>query len=99
MFCGLLFCQFLGGEFLGGHLFGVDSGGMSLYVGEGHGDRLLPNLRRSATRIFGIYLLSLRFVRLLGLLVLFGLPVHRTHLQSEGCFAGLHFPMEMTGPF
>ena len=34
-----------------------NSAGMSLYVGEGHGDRLLPNLKRSAGRIFGIYIL------------------------------------------
>ena len=44
--------------------------------------------------LMAFFLLSLRFVRLLDLLMLLGLPVHRTHLLSEGCFAGLHFPME-----
>ena len=64
-FCPRIFCfhraqmQFVGGVGLVLLLSMVlgDSGGMSLYVGEGHGDRLLPNLRRSAARIFGIYLL------------------------------------------
>ena len=64
-FCPRLFCfhraemQFVGGVGLVLLLSMVlgNSGGMSLYVGEGHGDRLLPNLRKSATRIFGIYFL------------------------------------------
>lgn len=64
-FCPHLYCfhraemQFVGGVGLVLLLSMVlgNSGGMSLYVGEGHGDRLLPNLRRSASRIFGIYFL------------------------------------------
>ncbi len=64
-FCPHLFCfhraemQFVGGVGLVLLLSMVlgNSGGMSLYVGEGHGDRLLPNLRRSAGRIFAIYFL------------------------------------------
>lgn len=64
-FCPRMYCfhraemQFVGGVGLVLLLSMVlgNSGGMSLYVGEGHGDRLLPNLRRSAMRIFGIYIL------------------------------------------
>ena len=64
-FCPHLYCfhraemQFVGGVGLVLLLSMVlgNSAGMSLYVGEGHGDRLLPNLKRSAGRIFGIYFL------------------------------------------
>ncbi len=63
-FCPHVYCyhraqmQFVGGVGLVLLLSMVlgNSGGMSLYVGEGHGDRLLPNLRRSAGRIFAIYI-------------------------------------------
>ena len=37
-------------------VLGAGGGGMSLYVSEGHSDRLLPNIAKSAKLIFGIYL-------------------------------------------
>ncbi len=63
-----------------------NSGGMSLYVGEGHGDRLLPNLRKSAARIFGIYI----FYALLGVLALFlaGMEPFDAAVTSMGALSG-----------
>ena len=62
------------------------AGGVSLYVSEGHSDKLLPNIAKSAKLIFGIYL----FYAVLGFfaLILAGMPVFDAVCHSMSAISG-----------
>lgn len=54
------FTNFIGGMglvLLVASVLGTAGGGVALYQSEGHSDRLLPNIAKSAKLIFGIYML------------------------------------------
>lgn len=79
------FMNFIGGVglvLLVASVLGAGSGGMSLYVSEGHSDHLLPNIAKSAKLIFGIYV----FYTVLGTIALLiaGMPFFDaiTHAMS-----------------
>ena len=67
-------------------VLGAGGGGMTLYVSEGHNDRLLPNIAKSAKLIFGIYL----FYTVIGVvaLMLAGMPVFDAVCHSMSALSG-----------
>ena len=67
-------------------LLGAGGGGMSLYVSEGHSDRILPNVAHTAKLIFGIYL----FYTLIGIvaLTIAGMPVFDAICHSMSALSG-----------
>ena len=67
-------------------ILGAGSGGMSLYVSEGHSDHLLPNIARSAKLIFGIY----AFYTLVGTIafILSGMPAFDAVTHSMSAISG-----------
>lgn len=67
-------------------VLGAGGGGVALYVSEGHSDRLLPNIARSAKLIFGIY----TFYTLLGIvaLLLAGMPIFDAVCHSMAALSG-----------
>ncbi|MCR5349073.1 MAG: hypothetical protein K6E59_05670 [Bacilli bacterium] len=67
-------------------VLGASGGGVSLYVSEGHADRLLPNITKSAKLIFGIYFFytALGFVALM----LAGMPVFDALTHSMSALSG-----------
>lgn len=67
-------------------VLGAGGGGMSLYVSEGHSDRLLPNIAKSAKLIFGIY----TFYTVLGVfaLMLAGMPIFDAVCHSMSALSG-----------
>lgn len=67
-------------------VLGMTGGGVSLYVSEGHSDKLLPNIAKSAKLIFGIYL----FYAVLGFiaLILAGMPVFDAVCHSMSAISG-----------
>ena len=62
------------------------TGGVSLYVSEGHSDKLLPNIAKSAKLIFGIYI----FYAILGFfaLILAGMPIFDAVCHSMSAISG-----------
>lgn len=67
-------------------MLGTHGGGMSLYVSEGHSDRLLPNIAKSAKLIFGIYV----FYTVIGAIALMmaGLPAFDATCHSMSALSG-----------
>ena len=67
-------------------VLGSSGGGVSLYVSEGHSDKLLPNIAKSAKLIFGIYL----FYAVLGFvaLILAGMPIFDAVTHSMSAISG-----------
>ena len=67
-------------------VLGMTGGGVSLYVSEGHSDKLLPNIAKSAKLIFGIYL----FYAVLGFIALItaGMPVFDAVCHSMSAISG-----------
>ena len=67
-------------------VLGNSGGGVSLYVSEGHSDKILPNMAKSAKLIFGIYL----FYAVLGFfsLIMAGMPVFDAVCHSMSAISG-----------
>ncbi len=67
-------------------VLGSSGGGVSLYVSEGHSDKLLPNMAKSAKLIFGIYL----FYAVLGFiaLIIAGMPVFDAVCHAMSAISG-----------
>ena len=83
------FMNFIGGVglvLLVASVLGTGGGGMSLYVSEGHSDRLVPNIAKSAKLIFGIYSLyaSLGVIALM----LAGMPAFDAVCHSMSAISG-----------
>lgn len=83
------FTNFIGGVglvLLVASVLGAGGGGVALYVSEGHSDRLLPNIAKTAKLIFGIYSFytALGFIALL----LAGMPVFDAICHSMSALSG-----------
>ena len=67
-------------------VLGAGGGGVALYVSEGHSDRLLPNIAKTAKLIFGIY----TFYTVLGIiaLLLAGMPIFDAVCHSMSALSG-----------
>lgn len=81
--------NFIGGAglvLLVASVLGAGGGGMTLYVSEGHSDRLLPNIAKSAKLIFGIY--SFYTVLSTLALLLAGMPLFDAVTHSMSALSG-----------
>jgi len=83
------FMNFIGGVglvLLVASVLGAGGGGVALYVSEGHSDRLLPNIAKSAKLIFGIY----SGYMVIGVVVLYlaGMPVFDAICHSMSAISG-----------